>query len=128
NGTAVPSAYQRAPLNSSHTPLVAARAGVGIICTIVRRGRERSILPAVGAGCGATIVPLVPTPAGATEVPLVPVAPAIIASRAARSVLSRTVSDAISTGNDGVRLPTVPASSPSRFRSYARMFVRLTGT
>ena len=106
NGTAAPSLYQRAPLNSSQTPSVRATGAITDPRGRRRRGRPQSrrrrargdrasagrserhaSRPRGGGRSGGTM-------------------------RRPRRAAAR--SDAISTGNDGVRLPVVPASSRSR--------------
>jgi hypothetical protein len=46
--------------------------------------------------------------------PVVALIAAIALAASSRLVFASTVSEAISTGNDGIRLPVVPASAPSR--------------
>ena len=77
--------------------------GRGIDSTAVRAGR-------LGSGAGKEAV----TVGVAAEIPTVPAA--------------RSGEAAGATGNVGVRLPVVPASSRSPLRSYARMDARPTGT
>src|SRR5436305_9676933 len=82
--SAGPLLYQRAPLNSSHTPLAAPLA-TGVIT--VRRGRVRDGSTALSEAARGTMVPPVPT------------APSTLSLVTIRS--RGGASDAVSTGNVG---------------------------